>query len=201
MSSEKKAPELLKASNLKEGEIGDLAWIGKQNGFVSVSEGGSIAEAVLPPDDKYFPSFVPVRSNGKLHSGEFTVEFEVERIEKGQIGVGAMLLWDIGEDWGFFGYLGASSTAWSYDPSTGDVVTSTRSIESGLETFKDNGGVITMFLSLPREEKGSLSFELNGKRSKEVELPAGSVVMPAACFLVRNQKVRIGLQHNCKPAK
>ena len=46
-----------------------------------------------------------------------------------QIGVGFMLLWNIGPDWGLFGYLGASATAWSYDPSTGDVVSATKSIQ------------------------------------------------------------------------
>jgi hypothetical protein len=73
----------------------------------------------------------------KLHSATFQLDFVVEDMKNAQIGVGFMLLWDVGPDWGFFGYLGSSPTASAYDPFTGDVVTSTRSIEAGLPKFGD----------------------------------------------------------------
>eukprot|EP00027_Filamoeba_sp_ATCC50430_P002805 CAMPEP_0168546538 /NCGR_PEP_ID=MMETSP0413-20121227/3552_1 /TAXON_ID=136452 /ORGANISM="Filamoeba nolandi, Strain NC-AS-23-1" /LENGTH=120 /DNA_ID=CAMNT_0008576723 /DNA_START=232 /DNA_END=594 /DNA_ORIENTATION=+ len=108
-----------------------------------------------------------------------------------QIGVGFLLDWNIGPDWGFFGYLGSSGTAWSYDPSTGDIVRATESIQGGLPVIKNNKGVITLELFLPRDKPGYAKFIIDGVDTPKVELPEGAVVVPAACLLALNQKVAL----------
>jgi hypothetical protein len=109
-----------------------------------------------------------------------------------QIGIGFMLLWDIGPDWGFFGYLGSSSSAWAYDPSTGDVVYNTASIQSGLPKIADgHRGVVTVQLDLPRHAEGQAQFSMNGTEARAIRLPKSSVVLPAACFLKESQKVTL----------
>uniref|UniRef100_A0A7S4JLG8 B30.2/SPRY domain-containing protein n=1 Tax=Paramoeba aestuarina TaxID=180227 RepID=A0A7S4JLG8_9EUKA len=200
MSQRPKKAQLSKAADRAEGDIGEVCWDPTHNpNYITLSEEGTVAQFVIkekPKDGKtsYPPCFLPVRSNLRLHSGNYKIEFDIERTTTSeQIGAGAMLMWNIGEDWGFFGYLGASSSAWSYDPSTGDVVTKTESIDGGLATFDGPNGKIIMELTLPRNEEGSMVFEVNGKRSKAVKLPAGSVVMPAGCFLKQGQKLKITL--------
>ena len=103
-----------------------------------------------------------------------------------------MLQWNVGPDWGFFGYLGASNTAWSYDPSTGDIVTNTQSIKGGLPKF-ENGhkGIVTMVVNLPRHAKGDARFVVNGVDTPLIALPESSVIVPAACFLKETQKVTL----------
>jgi hypothetical protein len=109
-----------------------------------------------------------------------------------QIGVGFMLLWNIGPDWGFFGYLGASATAWAYDPSTGDVVSAAKSIQGGLPKFEDGRtGVVSVELNVPRDVEGSGRFIIAGTETNPIPLPSGAVVLPAACFLEVTQKISL----------
>lgn len=109
-----------------------------------------------------------------------------------QIGVGFILLWDVGPDWGFFGYLGASPAAWAYDPSTGDVVGNTQSIEGDLPKFADGRtGVVSVHLDLPRRGDGSARFRVDGVDTQRIPLPKGAVVLPAACFLRETQRVTL----------
>ena len=84
-------------------------------------------------------------------------------------------------------------TAWSYDPSTGDVVYNTESIEGGLPKFADGRtGVVTVHLNLLRDAEGEAKFSVAGKASKRIRLPAGSVVLPAACFLINPDMFVLG---------
>src|SRR5215217_87133 len=75
------------------------------------------------------PAWVPAQTLLHLHSGTFRCDFVVGELAGAQLGVGFVCLWEHGLDWGFFGYLGAGPTAWAYDPSTGDIVNATKSIE------------------------------------------------------------------------
>jgi hypothetical protein len=112
----------------------------------------------------------------------------------GQIGVGFLLQFDRGLDWGFFGYLGAGVAAWAYDPSTGDVVTGTASIAGGLPTFADRrSGVVSVRLELPRNLPGKGIFIVAGVEAPRIELPEGAVIVPAACLLREGQRVRLGM--------
>jgi hypothetical protein len=93
---------------------------------------------------------------------------------------------------GFFGYLGASNSAWSYDPSTGDIVLDTRSIHGGLPKFADGRrGVVSMELNLPRIAEGNARFIVDGTETPVIDLPDGAVILPAACFLKEGQKVTL----------
>ena len=116
-------PALLQGSDLANGDIGSFAWdpaaASDSLSFTDYdltvwwdtnwSEGREGAKA---------PAWLGAPTQLQLHSGHFAWDFVVEEMGSAQIGVGVMLLWDVGPDWGFFGYLGSSSTAWSYDPST-----------------------------------------------------------------------------------
>jgi len=136
-------------------------------------------------------SWVPCPTLAKLHSGKFSMEFHIENAHKGQIGVGFLLDWTIGPDWGFFGYLGSSSSAFSYDPTSGDIVTATESIQGGLPILEKGSGVVSLELVLPRDKVGLATFIVNNTRTPSIELPKSSVVIPAACLLSRGQKVSI----------
>eukprot|EP00483_Globobulimina_turgida_P000893 UN00894 len=70
-----------------------------------------------------------------LHDGIFEIEFEIGPTNDKQIGVGLMVY---PPNWGFFGYLGAGWNAWSYDPTTGDIVTETKSMMSNLPKADEN---------------------------------------------------------------
>jgi hypothetical protein len=127
-----------------------------------------------------------------LHSGTFRLDFGVGEMAGGQIGVGFMLLWNVGPDWGFFGYLGASPTAWAYDPSTGDVVCNTKSIQGGLPKFSNGrAGLVSVRLELPRRDEGLGSFVVDGMETRRIPLPVGAVVLPAACLLRESQRVTL----------
>ncbi|CAF1146579.1 unnamed protein product [Adineta steineri] len=141
----------------------------------------------------YEASWIPIPTKSKLHSGKWFLEFNVEAMKSGQIGVGFLLDWNLGPDWGFFGYLGASQTAWSYDPSTGDIVSGTDSIHGNLPKFNGDSGVIGLELNLPsRKEIGKFTFIIDGVRTPTKELPnSGAVVIPAVCLLSQGQKVTI----------
>jgi hypothetical protein len=137
--------------------------------------------------------WVPASTRARLHSGKFRWDFVVEEMACAQIGIGFMLLWDVGPDWGFYGYLGSSTTAWAYDPSTGDVVCNTKSIQGGLPKIADgHRGVVTVRLDLPRDAEGTARFSINGTEARAVLLPVSSVVLPAACLLKETQRVTLG---------
>lgn len=136
--------------------------------------------------------WIPIETKSKLHSGKWSLEFYVESMENRQIGVGFLLDWSIGPCWGFYGYLGSSSSAWSYDPSTGDIVTSTGSIHGNLPKFTGNSGVIGLELDLPVNEIGTFTFIVDGVRTPTKNLPkSGAVAIPAVCLLEQGQKVTI----------
>jgi hypothetical protein len=127
-----------------------------------------------------------------LHSGRFAWDFTVDEMASAQLGIGFMLFWNIGPDWGFFGYLGASTTAWAYDPSTGDVVSGTASIQGGLPKFQNqHTGVVSVELDIPRDAEGCGRFIISGIETSAIRLPRGAVVLPAACFLKETQKVTL----------
>lgn len=195
---------LLNAKNYDQLDLGEFKWNSQHNSQILsiLNNGETIEWGPRKPEyeAKYFPAFVPISTCAHFHSGHFEFEFVVEEMAKAQIGIGFMLLWDVGVDWGFFGYLGASNSAWSYDPSTGDVVTQTKSIQGGLPTFKNlHSGTVTVSLELPRDKEGKAWFSVEGTRSKSIRLPAGSVVMPAACLLAETQKVTLAnlVRRNC----
>jgi hypothetical protein len=128
-----------------------------------------------------------------LHSGTFRLDFIVDEMASSQIGLGFLLGYEGGLlDWGFFGYLGAGRAAWAYDPSTGDVVNDTKSIEGGLPKFEDGRtGVVSMELELPRDGAGTGRFRVQGQASRPIALPSGAVVVPAACLLKEGQRVTL----------
>ena len=137
-------------------------------------------------------AWVRVPTKTKLHSGKWSLEFHVESMRERQIGVGFLLDWNIGPDWGFFGYLGSSNSAWSYDPSTGDIVSGTESVHGHLPKFTNDSGVIGLEVDLPANEKGKFTFIVDGVRTPTKELPnSGAVVIPAVCLLSIGQKVTI----------
>jgi hypothetical protein len=190
-------PSLLKATTLSAKDIGLFKWDSNYNpDLLTISNNEQTIEwGPRKPQYKakyYPPAWVPALTLSHLHSSRFQWDFVVEEMANAQIGIGFMLLWDIGPDWGFFGYLGASDTAWSYDPSTGDVVSNTKSIQGQLPTFVDrHRGTVTVHLDLPRHTEGTARFSINGTDTQPILLPQSSVVLPAACFLKESQKVRL----------
>lgn len=198
-------PHLLNAASLAEADVGSCEWDCDHNSsLLAVSPDGRTIEwrprrmkvweklMAFRRKDFYPPAWVPASTRMHLHSGTFSLDFVVDEMARAQIGVGFMLLWNVGPDWGFFGYLGASPTAWAYDPSTGDVVCNTKSIQGGLPKF-ENGrtGLVSVRLELPRGEEGFGSFIVDGLETQRIPLPAGAVVLPAACLLRESQRVTL----------
>ncbi|MBI3924762.1 MAG: hypothetical protein HY319_04415 [Armatimonadetes bacterium] len=189
-------PFLLKACDLDPSDTGSFEWNATHNSDVlNFSQEGRTIEwdaSMSRYTGKYPPVWVAASTRAGLHSADYQWDFVVAEMGEAQIGVGFMLLWNIGPDWGFYGYLGASNSAWAYDPSTGDVVRDTRSIEGGLPRFSDGQrGVVTVRLSLPRETTGSGQFVVGAVQSQPIALPEGSVILPAACLLRPAQKVTL----------
>lgn len=190
-------PTLLKATNLAVTDRGVFEWDFNHNAdLLTVSNSGRTIEwGPRKPQYQgkfYPPAWVPASTRSYLHSGRFQWDFVVEEMACAQIGIGFMLLWDIGPDWGFFGYLGSSSSAWAYDPSTGDVVYNTESIQGKLPKFVDgHTGVVTVHLDLPRDAEGTARFSIRGTDTQPIRLPESSVVLAAACFLKETQKITL----------
>jgi hypothetical protein len=180
-----------------EGDTGAFEWdAGHNTHLLTVSNDGRTIEwGPRKPEytGKYYPpAWVPASTRARLHSGQFRWDFVINELAGAQLGIGFLLLWDIGPDWGFFGYLGSSTSAWSYDPSTGDVVYNTQSIQGGLPKVSDgHSGVVSVRLELPRDAAGTAWFSMTGTDSRPIALPDGSVVLPAACFLRESQKVSL----------
>lgn len=193
----RREPALLKATALAVTDIGSFEWDATHNAdLLTVSNDGRTIEwGPRKPQytgKHYLPAWVPGSTRSRLHSGYFQWDFVIDELAGAQIGIGFMLLWDVGPDWGFFGYLGSSTSAWAYDPSTGDVVHNTKSIQGGLPKITDGrAGVVTVQLDLPRDAAGFGMFSMNGTRSLPISLPEGSVVLVAACLLKESQKVSL----------
>jgi hypothetical protein len=190
------SPKLLIASNFAEDDLGSFTWdVERHTERLRHSNAGRTVEwsprqPEAEENDRL--AWLPARTRAKLHSGRFRFDFEIEEMAEAQIGVGFMLVWDAGLDWGFFGYLGAGSSAWAYDPLTGDIVTATKSICGGLPTFPDKRrGVITLELELPRSKPGKATFFVDGVATPPIRLPRGVVVTPAACLLSETQRVTL----------
>ena len=188
-------PRLLQATALAPTDWGAFEWDTAHNAdLLTVSNGGRTIE--WGPKPQYTgepdPAWVPASTCAHLHSGRFRWDFVIDELAGTQLGVGFMLLWDIGPDWGFFGYLGSSTSAWSYDPSSGDVVYNTESIQGGLPKCTDGHScVVSVRLELPRDSAGAAWLSMQGTESRPIALPKGSVVLPAACFLKESQKVSL----------
>lgn len=187
------------ASSYELTDIGEMAWDSNHNNHRLTITGDGLS--IEWDEDKNkarepTPCWVPAATLLHLHSGVFSLEFQIDEMAECQIGVGFMLqLTDgvnVGGDWGFFGYLGASCTAWAYDPSTGDVVTATESIEGGLPKIENgHSGVVKMRVDVPRDDVGSAKFIIERVESKPIPLPVGAVVLPAACFLETGQRITL----------
>jgi hypothetical protein len=192
-----KQPELVRATDLSRDDVGSFAWDPSHNAHVLTVSGPSVewgARKVTYQGKLYPPAWVPIRTLARLHSAAFRWDFVVDEMANRQVGVGFMLAWENGLlDWGFYGYLGAGTSAWAYDPSTGDIVTETRSIAGGLPTIENGrSGTVSVVLDLPREGEGRGVFVVNGVETPPVPLPVGAVVVPAACLLAETQKVTLG---------
>ena len=191
-------PQLLHARKLPQGDVGTYTWDPTHNAdLLTFSNAGKTLEwGPRKPSYtgvRYPPAWVPAKTLLFLHSGSFRVDFVVDEMAGRQIGLGFLLAYERGLlDWGFFGYLGAGRAAWAYDPSTGDVVNETKSIEDGLPKFEDGrSGVVTLELELPRAGAGSGRFRVQGQSSRSIALPFGAVVVPAACLLKESQRVTL----------
>ena len=186
-------PQLVRASTMADGDRGIVRWRRDHNAeLLTVSDDGARVAWSRPSTGAHTPAWVPIESEARLFGGAFELEYFVEEMASGQIGVGFLLAWDIGPDWGFFGYLGSSPTGWAYDLSSGDVVCATRSIEGGLGKSADgHTGVVSLRLDLPTHAIGTATFAVDGRAARPIELSEGAVVIPAACLLRPTQAVRL----------
>lgn len=184
-------PKIANAMIYKEGDIGKAEWDIEHNKESLLFSNNNQTVEWNPKNGQI--AFLPATISLHLHSGKFIFDFNIEEMNSAQIGVGFMLLWDNGLlDWGFFGYLGAGFYAWSYDPSTGDVVNAENSIQGGLPKFENkHSGIITIELNLPRNAEGEGRFIVNCVESNPIKLPIGAVVVPAATLLKRDQEITI----------
>jgi len=110
-------PKLVNARELTNNAIGSMLWDEAHNPelLTVTNDGLAIEWGPRKPEYKgehYPPAWAPAKTHAQLHSGFFSWDFNVEEMASRQIGVGFMLVWDQGLDWGFFGYLGAGETAW-----------------------------------------------------------------------------------------
>lgn len=187
------APYLLDSSTFsseQSSDFGDFRFHTKRSAASPIAFSND--DRTVTASDAFELSWSSVKTNARLHSGKWFFEFHIESMGKGQLGVGFLLDWNVGPDWGFYGYLGASNTAWSYDPSTGDIVSGTKSIHEKLPKLKETGGVIGVELDLPRDKFGSFTFIIDGVRGPTKELPhSGAVAIPAVCLLAAKQIVTI----------
>jgi hypothetical protein len=125
------------------------------------------------------------QTTGRLSGGVFTWDFEIENIADRQIGVGILL---DPPDWGFFGYLGAGKNAWSYDAYEGAIVTEEEATHKNLPRIKKSG---TVSVHLDLKKQNECVFIVDGVKTPAIKLPAGAVVIPAACLLKKGQVVKV----------
>jgi hypothetical protein len=61
-----------------------------------------------------------------------------------------------------------------------------------LPEFEDGRqGVVAVELRIPRNSEGEGRFIVSGTETQPIPLPAGAVVLPAACLLEEKQRVTI----------
>eukprot|EP01084_Bolivina_argentea_P314229 544257_1 len=105
-----------------------------------------------------------------LHKGIFEWQFEIGPLHNSEMGCGIMLY---PPKYGTFGYLGTGSNQWSYDPSSGDIITETESIMNKLPKFENNkGGIIDVKLDL--KYSNSFQFIVNGQEIPNVKIKTWS---------------------------
>jgi hypothetical protein len=129
--------------------------------------------------------WLKAQTTSRLSQGVFTWDFQIEEIADRQIGVGILL---DPPDWGFFGYLGAGTNAWSYDAYEGAIVTEEEAIHKGLPKIRKSG---TVSVRLDLKRKNECVFIVDGKETPAIPLPEGAVVIPAACLLKKGQVVTL----------
>jgi hypothetical protein len=134
-------------------------------------------------DEKF--AWLGSQTTGRLSDGVFTWDFKIEDIADRQIGVGILL---DPPDWGFFGYLGSGKNAWSYDAYEGAIVTEEEATHKDLPKIA-KGGTVSVRLDL--KKKNECVFVVDGVETPAIELPAGAVVIPAACLLKKGQIVTV----------
>jgi len=185
-------PKLLTASSCSRAFQNIFAFNSKFNSDLTVSNDQKTVEWV----SNITYAWLGIETLLTLYDGRFSMDFNIDSMQNYQMGVGFLLLLELpnGEtdcDWGFYGYLGSSASAFSYDPSSGDIVSHTDEIISGLPILKGDSGVITLELNLPKESKGEAWFLIDGVETPHIELPLGAVVRPAACLLRKKQKITL----------
>ena len=134
-----------------------------------------------------FLAWIPVETQLSLLNGTYSIDFQIDQLCSHQMGVGFLLA---PADWGFFGYLGASNRAWSYDPYEGAIVNETEAIYEQLPKFQQNG-IIRLELNLKQNQDCSATFIVNGQRTPTIALPKHSIVIIAACLLKYGQKLTL----------
>jgi len=152
---------------------------------LAISNDGLTLSWERDSDSKYQPIWLGSQTTARLSDGVFAWDFIINAVASRQIGVGLMLE---PPNWGFFGYLGASDTAWSYDAYEGAVVTATEAIQSGLPTISTSG-MVSVYLDLKHTYE--FKFIVDGTDSALVSLPRGSTVIPAGCLLRKGQIVTL----------
>lgn len=161
--------------------------------YLTLSNNLQTVEWTKSGEDK--PCWIPIPTTARFKNQKVSVKFKIENPNpKHQIGVGFMI--EVGKekefDWGFFGYLGAGCGAYSYDPSTGDIVTMTESVRGGLPKLEAKGEIV-LELDLTVEEPHA-TFVVGGKRCPPIILLKDLVIMPAVCLLHVGQIVSISLE-------
>lgn len=115
----------------------------------------------------------PCQAMPILHNGRFEIEFEFSKFHDRQIGIGLMVY---PPNWGFYGYLGAGYNAWSYDPTTGDIVTQTESIKGNLPKWIDginddeNERRITLDVNVKHNTKHYFQFIVQNKETGKIDI-------------------------------
>lgn len=106
-STEETPPALLQADTFEDHDIGEFRWNPEHNRhLLTVTNNGQTIEwkPRQGSEKNNPPAWVPTSTCLHLHIGCFRWDFKVDEMAFSQIGVGFMSLWDIGPDWGFFGY-------------------------------------------------------------------------------------------------
>ena len=164
-------------------EMSEIRWDPKnKQAGLTISEDG----LVLNWEEKVKAAWLGSQTTGRLASGVYSWDFQIEALKWGQMGVGLLLY---PPDWGFYGYLGPGQFAWAYDPKAGAIVTQTKAIHSKLPKFRRRG---TVSVELDLSDDPGFMFVVNGVPTPRVKLPARATVIPAACLLKQGQRVRLG---------
>lgn len=150
-------------------------------------------------------SVVPVLSDQRLHSGNFVVDFVVSGAEKGAgMDIGFGIVWNVGVQLASNGRLGGTPTTWAFDPSTGSTRTNDQTIATSDEMrLADGRGIVRLVLRLPRAgQRGQATFSVRhvGQHESEavhggvIELPESAVVVVAASFTAKGQRIAISCE-------